>query len=108
MSQWHPAFLALGATIEICAKAYRRFCLGYKYKPKPKPPQKNHWGTKLLAKLKLKRKPRKPSPGQTRLPWDDGDDVDPKIQSVAMKFVLANCLNPEVVRTRYEPNLNPP
>ncbi|WP_212665155.1 hypothetical protein [Acaryochloris marina] len=61
-----------------------------------------------MAKLKLKRKPRKPSPGQTRLPWDDWDGVDPEIQAVAMKFVLANCWNPEVVRTRYEPNFIPP
>lgn len=102
ISQWHPAFLALGATIEICARAYRRFC--QRYKPKPKPPQPSHWGTNLLAKLRLRRKVHKPSPGQTRLPWDDWDGVDPEIQAVAMKFVLANCLNPEVVKTRYEPD----
>jgi putative transposase len=26
MTQWHPAFLALGMTLEICAAAYRKFC----------------------------------------------------------------------------------
>lgn len=105
ISQWHPAFLALGATIEICARAYRRFC--QRYKPKPKPPKRTYWGTNLLAKLRLKRKVHKPSPGQTRLPWDDWDGLDPEIQAVAMKFVLANCLNPEVVKTRYGPDFIP-
>lgn len=101
-----PAFLAWGATIEICARAYRRFC--QRYKPKPKPPQRSHCGTHLLAKLKLKRQVRKPSPGQTRLPWDDWDGVDPAIQVVAMECVLTNCLNPEVVKTRYEPDFTQP
>jgi hypothetical protein len=30
ITQWHPAFLALGATLEICAAAYRKFCFNPK------------------------------------------------------------------------------
>jgi putative transposase len=35
ITQWHPAFLSLGKSLEECAARYRGFCK--KYKPKPKP-----------------------------------------------------------------------
>ena len=35
LTQWHPAFLQLGSTLEECAQKYRGFC--QKYKPKGKP-----------------------------------------------------------------------
>ena len=67
LTQWHPAFLALGKTLDICAAMYRNFCQNYR--PKPKPESRNHWGKKLLAGIVLKGKPRKKqSPGQMRLP----------------------------------------
>ncbi len=31
ITQWHPAFLVLGRTLEECAAKYRRFC--QKYRP---------------------------------------------------------------------------
>ncbi|MEH2320652.1 hypothetical protein [Nostoc sp.] len=34
ITQWHPAFLALGRTLSECAAKYRGFCK--RYKPKPK------------------------------------------------------------------------
>lgn len=100
ITQWHPAFLALDITLELCAEAYRKFCK--KYKPQPKPEKKNHWGSKLLAKIKLRGKPQKTSPGQQKLPWDDWDRPNEEIQIVARKFILANCLNPEFVSAQLD------
>jgi putative transposase len=92
LTQWHPAFLALGATLEICAAAYRKFCK--QYQPHPKPEKKNHWGSKLLAKIRARGKPNKISPGQKSL-WDEWDVPAEEIRQVAEKFVLANCFDPQ-------------
>ncbi|MEB3357935.1 MAG: transposase [Synechococcales bacterium] len=93
ITQWHPAFLALGQTLEMCAAAYRKFCK--KYRPQPKPERKNHWGSKKLAGLKLRLKAKKKSPGQQNL-WDDWNLPVEEIDEVAKTFVLANCLNPDI------------
>jgi len=90
---WHPAFLALGATLDLCAAAYRKFC--ERYRPKPKPEIKNHWGSKLLEKLiGRKRKPDKKSksPGQLKL-WDEWE-APSEIHEVAAQFIRANCFDP--------------
>lgn len=101
LTQWHPAFLALGTTLEICAAAYRRFC--QQYKPKPKPEKRNHWGSKLLAQIKARsRLKQKTAPGQKSL-WDDWNAPEIEIRKVAEKFVLANCFNPDIARLRFEP-----
>ena len=92
LTVWHPAFIALAATLELCAAAYRRFCQNYK--PKPKPEKRYSWGSKLLPKLKKGSK-RKKSPGQTRLPWASWEATDPEIREVADKFIFANCYNPQ-------------
>jgi putative transposase len=47
LTQWHPAFLRLGTTLEDCAQKYRGFCS--RYQPKSKPAKKCHWGSRLLA-----------------------------------------------------------
>jgi len=52
LTQWHPAFLQLGNSLEECARKYRGFC--QRYNPKSKPARKSHWGNKLLAGLDLK------------------------------------------------------
>jgi putative transposase len=91
ITQWHPAFLALGMTLEMCAAIYRKFCK--KYKPKPKPEKKNHWGSRLLDKIKKKGKPQKTSPGQMNL-WE-GWEAGSEIHEVAKKFIEANCYNPQ-------------
>lgn len=49
LTQWHPAFLALGKTLEACAAAYKRFC--ERYHPKPKAERKSHWGTASFSKI---------------------------------------------------------
>ena len=88
--------MALGTTLDLCAEAYRRFC--QRYKPKSKPEKRNHWGSKLLARVKAKGKPKKKvSPGQKSL-WQDWDAPMEEIQAVAEKFVVANALNPEIAR----------
>ena len=88
--------MALGATLSLCAEAYRRFC--QRYKPKPKPERHRYWGSNLLARMKIKGKPKKKtSPGQTSL-WQEWDTPIEKIQAVAEKFVVENALNPGFVR----------
>ncbi len=52
LTQWHPAFLQLGNSLEDCARKYRGFC--QRYNPKSKPARKSNWGNKLLAGLDLK------------------------------------------------------
>jgi putative transposase len=100
LTQWHPAFLALGRTLDLCAAIYRQFCK--KYKPKPKPEKRNPWGTKLLAQIKARsRLKKKSSPGQKSL-WDDWEPPAAEIRQVAKKFVLANCYDPEVMKLQFE------
>lgn len=98
LTQWHPAFLALGLTLDICAAAYRQFC--QKYKPKPKSEKRNHWGSKKLAALRQKMKAKKVSPGQKSL-WDDWQVPIDEVVEVAKKFVLANCFNPDIAGLQF-------
>ncbi|MEC4888341.1 MAG: hypothetical protein SAL70_44605 [Scytonema sp. PMC 1070.18] len=62
ITQWHPAFLSLGRTLEECAAKYRGFCK--KYRPQPKPEKRNHWGSRFLPSLKKSKGKAKKSPGQ--------------------------------------------
>jgi putative transposase len=48
LTQWHPAFLQLGNSLEECAKKYKGFCQRYKPKEK-KTPTRCHWGSKLFG-----------------------------------------------------------
>jgi putative transposase len=90
LTTWHPAFLSLGETLEECAAKYRGFCK--KYRPRPKPETRNHWGSKLLAGIKPKKRSKKSSPGQLSL-WEDWEEVTPEILAVADQFVFANAYN---------------
>ena len=99
LTQWHPAFLALGMTLELCAAAYRKFC--QQYRPKPKPEKKRQWGKNLLAGMSLKKKTDKTSPGQKRLPWDEWEAPIAAIEAVAKQFVTANALNPEIAGMQF-------
>ncbi|KAB8330992.1 hypothetical protein SD80_025835 [Scytonema tolypothrichoides VB-61278] len=92
ITQWHPAFLQLGRTLEECAAKYRRFC--QKYRPQGKPEKRNYWGSGFLPsvfKIKSKSKIKK-SPGQMSLPWDKQRVTQSKeVRDVAEKFIRANC-----------------
>lgn len=100
LTQWHPAFLALARTLDLCAEAYRQFC--QKYRSQPKPERKSHWGKKLLAGMRAKHPSKKASPGQQRLPWDEWSKPDETIQAVAKKFIGANALNPQIALARFD------
>lgn len=92
LTQWHPAFLALGKTLEMCAAVYREFCK--RYRPNPKPERKSHWGSKLLAGLKLKKKAQKTSPGQLKL-WERWEAHLEEAHAITEVFLRANSYNPE-------------
>ena len=69
LTQWRPAFLKLGNTLDFCAAIYRKFC--QQYRPKTRPPKKSYWGCQVLEKLKQQMKTRKRNLGQ-KSRWDDG------------------------------------
>lgn len=100
LTEWHPAFLSLGVTLVTCAAVYRAFC--QKYRPRPKPEKQRHWGKNVLAGITLKKKPRKTSPGQTRLPWDEWQAPFDEIHQIARQFVWANALNPEIASIQFD------
>jgi putative transposase len=93
ITQWHPAFLSLGESLEDCAKRYKGFCQNYK--PRAKPEKKRSWGKRLLARMetamKHKKRRKKTSPGQLGLPWERYQVLNcPEIQEVAETFIAAN------------------
>jgi hypothetical protein len=99
ITQWHPAFLALGTTLDLCVAGYRKFC--QKYRPQTKPESQSYWGRKLLAGVKRRRKLKKTSPGQISL-WDEWEPAGDEIREVAQKFVVANAANPEIAGARFD------
>jgi putative transposase len=88
LTQWHPAFLKLGKTLDECAKKYRGFC--QRYKPKAKLASKSYWGSKLLAGFKVVRGKQKCSPGQLTLWAQCQVSERPEVSQVVEKFVWAN------------------
>ena len=92
LTEWHPAFLDLGATLEDCADAYNQFCRSYRPKVKPEP--KPRWGSKLLANITPKKdshksKSKKTSPGQQPL-WHESTPEPSDVDRVAAKFINAS------------------
>ncbi|MEH2229417.1 MAG: transposase [Nostoc sp.] len=79
LTQWHPAFLQLGKSLESCAQKYRGFC--QKYKGKAKPANKKSWGDKLLAGFSLSSEAQ-----ASRVP-----DIKRSLpQAVVEQFIQAN------------------
>jgi len=74
LSEWHPAFLQLAATLEGCARRYAHYCRHYR--PRAKPASKSCWGSRLLQRdggSGGKGGSRKGvAAGQLLLPWGGG------------------------------------
>jgi putative transposase len=94
LTQWHPAFLALGKSLDDCAQKYRKFCKNYR--PKPKSERRYAWGSKLLPTVLKSAERKRRIPGQMRLPWDEWEASKKEIRAVSRTFVLANCYDPKV------------
>ncbi len=104
LTTWHPAFLALGETLDDCAKKYKGFC--HQYKPQPKAEKRFFWGNTLLPKLtkvpkKSKNTKSKKSPNtppkkdeEAQQLWEIWLKNNPEILAIAEKFIFANCYNP--------------
>ena len=93
LTQWHPAFLDLGETLDECAAKYRQFCRNYR--PQAKPEKRYYWGSHLLAGLVVQKGQPKQTPGQKSLPWDHCQvAARPEVQAVAQKFIEANRFTP--------------
>lgn len=93
MTQWHPAFFELGASLEECGDKYKGFCR--RYKPRKKRGTLSSWGKKILRGILSKLPKTKVSPGQIPLPFLIEKIVlieIPAIGSSAIHFIKANRL----------------
>ena len=54
----------------------------------------DHWGSKLLAAVKITKKGEKAPRGQLSL-WEEWEANSPEIIEVAHQFILTNCHNPQ-------------
>lgn len=89
LTQWHPAFLQLGTTLEDCARKYRGFC--NRYKPKSKPMKKCHWGSRLFAGMKTEGQGRgQRGRGGGKPPTRPQVSESPEVSAVARQFIEAN------------------
>jgi hypothetical protein len=70
---------------------FQKLGCSQKYRPQPKPEKRNYWGSRLLAGMVMKGKPKKSSPGQMRLPWAEWEVSETEVHAVAQKFTQANC-----------------
>lgn len=61
LTEWHPAFLAMGRSLDDCQKRYQRFC--QRYSPKKKEARRCSWGSRLFP-LALPKNSRRAFPGQ--------------------------------------------
>ncbi|MFB2834368.1 transposase [Floridanema evergladense] len=87
ITEWHPAFLALGKSLDECAKKYRGFCKRYKPQPKAKKPAA--WGSKMLPLLPKIKPKKQQSFGEQTIPrlWQPRDN---QIEETASQFISAN------------------
>jgi len=105
LTQWHPAFLKLGDSLEECARKYKGFC--QKYKPKEKnTATRCHWGSKLLAGVHLPeskssstREPRKRETEKSKNLYSPAPSLpcsacqvseSPELTRVIRQFIEAN------------------
>ena len=102
LTVWHPAFLALGKTLDECARKYKKFC--QRYKPKPKSERRYYWGNKFLPKVIRSNKNKAPQ-GQMKLnipTWQNWEGDSPEVTEVTEKFVAANCYDWKVASQKFK------
>ena len=92
ITQWHPAFLELGNSLDECARKYKGFC--QRYRPKKKKQTVNSWGSRRYGQIKLSKTP-KPTPlGQMKLPFAHHSPtttiIQPDINQATLPFIKAN------------------
>ena len=100
LTEWHPAFLLLGQTLDACADRYRRVLL--QLPPNHQTLSDIRMGTKLLAGLSLPKRGKHPCSNQMHLGFIDPrcQVRTPEIEAVAANFMRANSLpTPEKKRT---------
>lgn len=97
LTQWHPAFLRLGSSLEECAKKYKGFC--QRYKPKKKTPTRCYWGSKLLAGINSSsamgsttnpKKPKSRFASTLRCLLGCQVSETPELTGVVRQFIAAN------------------
>ncbi|MBI1930193.1 hypothetical protein HYR99_38825 [Candidatus Poribacteria bacterium] len=91
LTQWHPAFLEMGNTLDECASRYRHFC--QKYTPPRKEARPYHWGSRLLFGIEKPRRGQACHPtGQMNFPFVNPCQVseNPDLSGFAHTFVDAN------------------
>jgi REP-associated tyrosine transposase len=90
LTEWHPAFLLLGQTLDACSARYRRYCL--RYRPTTKPQPSFAWGTRLLSGLSLPKRGKYECSEQMHLGFSDSrcQVTNTRIEAVAAKFMAAN------------------
>jgi len=93
LTQWHPAFLELGKTLDECVQKYRGFCR--RYKPKKKLASKPRWGSKLLAGINVAPPKKDKQQSETQLTlWENAGNAECQVvglgDGVAQKFTQAN------------------
>lgn len=93
ITQPHPAFLALGKSLDECAKKYKGFCTRYKTKKKQHSP--NHWGNRLLIRVFAPKPKKSPQAlGQMSLAFSTVETIttisNQVIAKVAKNFIVAN------------------
>ena len=95
LTQWHPAFLEMGDSLDECASRYRNFCI--KYTPPKKTQRQYHWGSRLLAGIEKPRRNQKyESPRQMNFSFlgrcqvSTNPEITAIASAIASVFVEAN------------------
>ena len=96
ISEWHPSFLQLAATLKGCSKRYQNFCTKYRHHTKRAP--KCRWGSRMLKRLvetsgSSRSKSKRISPGQQQLPFAFDcrlNQIPDDWQQIAVRFRCAN------------------
>jgi putative transposase len=68
LTEWHPAFLRLGQSLDECAARYRAFCRGHRIEAKPGG-RRSFWARRWLPDVRATQAKSRSVPGQMGL-WE--------------------------------------